>query len=74
MRLLRLCCWVVFSNDLVCSSDSWKLLPGLISLRDSRALSLGVQVVSANMCASRVLCGFGTYVARRELAYTVDGC
>ena len=69
---------MVFSDDLVRSSDSWKLLPmlaaGLVSLRDSRALSLGVQVVSAIMCASRVHCGFGTYMTRRELAYTVNGC
>ena len=72
---LPLCCAAVFCEDLVCRSESWKFLLtlGRISLRESRALSLEVKVVSVCRVPKWSAPLFPTYMARRELAYTVKG-
>lgn len=79
VRLPPLCCWLVFSGSdalpVVRRSENCKLVltfeTEAKSLGDSRALSLRGRVVNASKCGSGLRCGFSTYKARRELAYTV---
>lgn len=56
LTLPPVCCFVVFSNALICRSESWK---GLLAfdLRDSRALSLGFNTLVPAGCGSEVWCG-----------------
>ena len=77
VRLLLVSC-TVFSELLLCRSESWKLVlmfaVGPISLRDSRALSLSgacSQCLVLSGCRTRLRYGVSTYTARKELTYTV---
>ena len=51
-----------------------KLVSGRISLRDSRALSLGYTVIiDSRAWTWNIQYSSSTYMARREFAYTVKG-